>query len=243
MTKKAVSLLVFILVSLSCIWSASVSYVYGNQVSSIDFEVPPRVGTMFKDSKNNVLIVANNSEKVVVFDRLSTNSKVEIGDNLKDEGRMHTFFARASFINASIVSIGYSFSTALYPIRPVLLCGFTFNPLVSLGSSNSTSTNSSTSNGSSSSSSTTRIFVTAGLETSVLFSNLWDTTFTLVEDGGINGWCTAGVFVYPNVEFACSYGFSYRHYIGSFQWEIGLSWLRSLTFKYYTSFVGFGVFL
>ncbi len=235
MTKKTFAILLFILISLSCAWCASIGYVYKNQVSSIDFEVPPKAGTIFKDSKNNVLIVANSSENVVVFDRLSTNSKVEIGDNLKEKGRMHTIFARASFVNTSIVSVGYSVSTALYPIRPVLLCGFTFKPLLSLGSFGSTTA--------STSSSTTKVFVTAGFETSFLFSTLWDTSFTLVEDGGINGWCTAGVFVYPNVEFACSYGFSYRHYIGSFQWEVGLSWLRSVSLKYYTSFVGVGVFL
>ncbi len=236
MTKKTFALLFLLLFSLSFVWCESIGYVYGNQVSSVDFEVLPKKGTMFKDSKNNVLIVEQSTENVVIFDRLSTRSKVEIGDSLKEKGRMHTIFARASLVNASI---GYSFSTALYPIRPVFLCGFTFKSLLSLGSSDSTSTNSS----SSSSSVTNRIFVTAGFETDVLFSNLWDTSFTLVEDGGITGWCTVGAFVYPNIEFACSYGFSYRHYIGSFRWEVGLSCLRGVNLKYYNSFVGIGVFL
>lgn len=213
MGRKALVLFLLLLVSVSSVWCATVGYVYGNQVSSVDFDVPPKVGAKFVDSNNNVLIVAKSLEKAVVFDRISTSSPVEEGSALTYKGRDHSVFARVSLANALV---GYSVSTALHPVRPVVLVGFTY--------------------------STKRLFVSAGLEADVILSNLWDSTFTLIEDGGVLGWCTLGAFVLPSVAFACSYGVAYRHYIGSFRWELGASWLRGTgSILYKTPYIGLGV--
>jgi len=227
MAKKFFLLFVFFLFFSACIFSATVGYVYGNQISSVDFEELPKAGTVFKDSENNILVVGQSLENVVVFDKLSTHSKTKVGDTLIDNGRLHTIFVRASLHTATL---GYSFTTSFYPLRPVVLGGFTFGK-----------------------SATFRSYVALGLETHVLFSNLWDSSFTLVEDGGLNGWCTFGAFVYPQVGFACSYGIAYRHYIRQFSWELGVSWLRGIinykstgttsTIKYNTTFIGIGICL
>lgn len=213
MTKKTILLLLVLLFATACTWCATVGYVYGNQVSSVDFDEPPKVGTMFKDSKNNVLIVSKSLENVVVFDRISTFSSVEEGSELTNEGRQHSIFARFSLKNALV---GYSVSTVLHPVRPIVMAGFTFT--------------------------TKRVFVSVGLEADVILSKLWDTSFTFVEDGGILGWCALGAFVYPTFSFACSYGIAYRHYIGAFRWELGVSWLRGTnSLLYRLSFLGLGV--
>ncbi len=215
MGRKALVLFLLLLVAVSGVWCATVGYVYGNQVSSVDFDVPPKVGTKFVDSNNNVLIVAKSLEKAVVFDRISTSSSVEEGSALIYKGRDHSVFARVSMANALV---GYSVSTILHPIRPIVLAGFTY--------------------------STKRLFVSAGLEADVILSNLWDSSFTFIEDGGVLGWCTLGAFVLPSISFACSYGLAYRHYIGSFRWELGLSWLRGVgSLLYKTPYIGLGVSL
>lgn len=213
MVRKAFLLFLMLLATVSSIWCATIGYVYGNQVSSVDFDVPPKVGTVFKDSRNNVLIAAKSLEKAVVFDRISTSSPVEEGSALTYKGRDHSIFARVSLANAIV---GYSVSTVLHPVRPVVLAGFTY--------------------------STKRLFVSMGLEADVILSNLWDSTFTFIEDGGVLGWCTVGAFVLPSVSFACSYGLAYRHYIGSFRWELGVSWLRGTgSILYKTPYIGLGV--
>ena len=215
MGRKALVLFLLLLVAVSGVWCATIGYVYGNQVSSVDFDVPPKVGTKFVDSNNNVLIVAKSLEKTIVFDRISTSSPVEEGSALTYKGRDHSVFARASMANALV---GYSVSTVLHPVRPVVLAGFTY--------------------------STKRLFVSAGLEADVILSNLWDSSFTFIEDGGVLGWCTLGAFVLPSLSFACSYGVAYRHYIGSFRWELGLSWLRGTgSLLYKTPYIGLGVSL
>ena len=215
MVRKAFLLFLMLLATVSSVWCATIGYVYGNQVSSVDFDLPPKVGTVFKDSKNNVLIVAKSLENVVVFDRISTSSSVDEGSALTYKGRDHSVFARVSLANAIV---GYSVSTVLHPVRPVALAGFTY--------------------------STKRLFVSAGFEADVILSNLWDSTFTFIEDGGVLGWCTVGAFVLPSVSFACSYGLAYRHYVGSFRWELGVSWLRGVDSLLYKSpFIGLGVSL
>lgn len=215
MGRKALVLFLLLLVAVSGVWCATIGYVYGNQVSSVDFDVPPKVGTKFVDSHNNVLIVAKSLGKAVVFDRISTSSSVEEGSALIYKGRDHSIFARVSMANAIV---GYSVSTALHPIRPIVLACFTY--------------------------STKRLFVSAGLEADVILSNLWDSSFTFIEDGGVLGWCTLGAFVLPSFSFACSYGVAYRHYIGSFRWELGLSWLRGTgSLLYKTPYIGLGVSL
>ena len=218
--KKRLAVLVLILsFALSFVWSASVSFVYGNTVSSIDFEEFPKVGTVFKDEKNNVLIVNSSSEKAVVFDKISTRSTVEVGSELTNCSSQQLVFLRTSMNHTSI---GYSRSTAFYPLRPVVLAGFAYSLT---------------------SKSYDGLYLTAGLESDVVLSKLWDTSFTLIEDGGVIGWCTAGILVKNGVSFVGSYGLAYRHYIGDIRWEAGYQWLQSSDLKYSSGFLGVGMSL
>lgn len=244
---KALLASVLLFVSLSFLWStapeadATVGYVYGNLVSSMDFKTTPKVGTEFRDSNNNVLIVSKNVGNAVVFDRMSTLSPIEEGDALIYDGRQHTVFARLSLTSAMV---GYSVSTALHPVRPIAMAGFSFSsPLASSLLATATSTASYAA--SSSSFAVKDVFVVVGLETDVVFSKLWDSSLTFIEDGGVLGWCALGASVHPSLAFACSYGMSYRHFIGPFRWEIGFSWLRvvgsGVQRSSRTPFVGMGV--
>lgn len=221
MVRKVSLLAVILLFSCMCLWSApetsggTVGFVYGNQVSSIDFNVMPRVGMEFRDSENNVLIVSKTNGNVVVFDRISTLSPVREGDILESNGRQHTVFSRVSLSNALV---GYGVSTILHPVRPIALAGLTYEG--------------------------GRVFAAVGLETDVSFSKLWDNSFTFIEDGGVLGWCALGAFMTPSIGFVCSYGLSYRHYIGAFRWELGVSWLKGTGgFLQNQPFLGIGVSL
>ncbi len=219
--RKRLSVVVLILLFvLNFAWCASISYVYGNTVSSVDFEELPKVGTLFKDNNNNVLIVSNSSEKIVVFDKISTRSNIEVGNQLTSYGRQNLVFLRVSLNHASL---GWSVSTVLYPLKPLVLTGAVF------------SFKSNSFNG---------FYITAGFESDVVLSKLWNTHFTLIEDGGFTGWCTAGVLLNDKVSFVSCYGLSYRHFIGSFRWEVGMSWIQVPNdTKYYSPFVGVGVSL
>lgn len=218
---KRLAVLVLLLVSiLSFAWSASVSFVYGNVVSSVDFQELPKVGMQFKDENNNILIVSKSNENVVVFDRISTRSNVEVGSKLTHHGNQNLLFLRASLNH---VSLGWSVSTVLYPLKPLVLIGVAF---------------------SFKSKSYEGVYLTAGFESDVVLSKLWDTHFTLIEDGGVTGWCTAGILLNKKVYFVSCYGLSYRHFINSFRWELGLSCIQvPNNLKHYSSFVGFGLSL
>jgi hypothetical protein len=219
--RKRLAVTVLILVSiLNFAWSVTVSSVYNNVVASEDFNELPRVGTQFKDDKNNVLIVNSSSEKVVIFDKISTRLPVEVGSKLTYAGNQHLLFLRTSL---NQTSLGWSVSTALYPLKPLVLTGVTY------------SFNYKSFDG---------VYLTAGFETDVPLSKLWDTSFTLIEDGGIVGWCAAGILIKNNVAFVCTYGLSYRHFVGTFRWEVGYTCIESPNkLKYSSVFLGVGVSL
>lgn len=218
---KRLTLLVLVLISvLSFTWGASISFIYGNTVSSVDFDELPKVGTKFKDENNNILIVSSSSEKVVVFDKISTRSTMEVGSKLSSYGHQNLLFLRGSLNHASL---GWSISTVLYPLKPLVLAGAAY------------SFKAKTFNG---------IYVTAGFESDIVLSKLWNTNFTLIEDGGITGWCTAGALFNNSVSFISCFGLSYRHFIGSFRWELGFSWIEVPNkLRFYSPFVGVGVSL
>ena len=233
MTKRLVILILILASVLSPAWSASTShastdyatigYVYGNAVASVDFKELPSVGTLVIDEENNILIVRDSSEKAVIFDKISTRSSIKVGNRLASLGYQHIIFLRASLNH---VSLGYSLSTVLYPLKPLALVGISYPTITS---------NALAYDGA---------YFTLGFESDVVLSRLWDTSFTLLEDGGIMGWCTAGVFVKDKVSFVICYGLSYRHFIGNFRWELGLSWVKgSNSIRYYSPFVGVGVSL
>ena len=220
MRKRLAVVILILVISLSFVWSASISYVYGNTVASVDFENLPKVGTIFKDDKNNVLIVSHSNEKAVVFEKISTHSQLEVGSPLTEKGRQQLLFLRASLNHTSL---GYSLSTSLYPLRPLVLTGVAY------------SLKNKTYDG---------FYFTLGFESDIVLSKLWDTQFTLIEDGGFTGWFSAGILVKTSVYFVSSYGLSYRHYLGPFRWEVGMSFLQgSYGFKYSSTFLGLGVSL
>ncbi len=218
---RRLAVLVLILVSVVALaYSASVGFVYGNSVSSVDFSELPKVGRVFKDEANNVLIVNSSTEKVVVFDKISTHSPIEVGSKLSYAGPQNLLFLRASL---NQTSLGWSISTVLYPLKPLVLTGVAY------------SFRTKTFDGG---------YITAGFESDVPLSKLWDTGFTLIEEGGITGWVTAGILIKNKVSFVSNYGLSYRHFVGSFRWEIGFSCIESPNnLKYSSTFLGVGVSL
>ncbi|MBR2281293.1 MAG: hypothetical protein IJ863_01575, partial [Spirochaetales bacterium] len=106
-----------------------------------------------------------------------------------------------------IGSLGYSFASysitaPTYPFCPVVLVGASYGDV--LGSS---------------------VVALAGLDVMVPIARLWDSGNTFIENGKIIGWGAVGASFSSAVTFASGYGFSYRHNIGFFNWEVGASWL------------------
>lgn len=199
--KKVLAAAVLLILLAGCLFAGSISYIYGGSISSVDFEVLPARGTVFTDSQGNVLIVSRTykdnafNDKVVVFDRLITRSDYELNSSLKQ---------RSSLKNIGLYgSLGYSLvefdmTCSLYPLRPAVMVGAAYAG--GLGTS---------------------ALVLAGAKVCVPLSNLWDSSFTLIRNGGLSAWTGLGLCISGSVDFACAYGVSYRHSIGNFCWEAG----------------------
>ncbi len=192
----------------SASYADTAEFIYRNMVSSSDFSLIPNVGTAYKDEDGNTLIVRRilnqqNDEKdtnIVVFDKHYTSgSGIKSGSILSKKGNIY----RANLIGSLSYSfIDFSFTTVIYPFEPLIMAGMTYsngssNPLVLLGAR-----------------------ITAPL--SNFFSSV---SFTLVEDARLEGYVAAGVRISNTVDFACSYGFAYKHNLGIFTWGIYGIWL------------------
>ena len=113
----------------------------------------------------------------------------------------------------------YSITTPLYPVSPLVIAGLSYGSRFTL-----------------------RALVLAGFKVSVPLANLRYGGSTFIEKGKLNAWAAAGVSVRKAVTFACSYGFSYRHNIGAFNWEIGTSRLCLLEKAApWSPYIGIGV--
>ena len=215
--RKLLSALIILVLFCSCIHAGKISYVYGNNISSVEMEEGASRGKVYKDDKDNILIVRKVRENVVMFDKLISRSPYQRDSGLTKRGPLSTITAMGG-INHALAS--YSITTPLYPISPVVMGGVSYGKKAPHGG-----------------------LVLGGVEVTVPLARLWDTSGTLIQNGKLVGWGSAGINIdNSGVTFASAFGFCYRHNIGSFCWNAGFSWLVVLdNYSMWTPFAGVGV--
>lgn len=218
--KKILSVILLLFVSVCCAFCASITYVYGNNISSVDVGDEYKVGQLFTDSNSNVLVLKRFYQKeegpVAVFDKLITRGVYTRDSVLTPRGALNSF----GVIGTMSHSLAYwSMTTPLYPLSPMVMAGASYGADTGAG-----------------------VLVLAGAKVNIPIARLWEARNTFIVNGKLSGWGAAGVSISGRVTFACSFGFSYRHNVGSFAWEVGASWLSVLGGSQTLSpFVGIGV--
>ncbi|MFC2821184.1 MAG: hypothetical protein ACFN3H_00225 [Spirochaetales bacterium] len=214
--KKIAAVFIIIFLASSAAFAAALSYVYESSLSSVDFKEMPSVGQVFVDGSSNILAVRRIHDNVVIFDKLITLGPYYSGSSLKKRNPLNSL----GFTGTSDYSfLRYSITTPLYPVSPLVIAGLSYGSRFTL-----------------------RALVLAGFKVSVPLANLRYGGSTFIENGKLNAWAAAGVSVRKAVTFACSYGFSYRHNIGAFNWEIGTSRLCLLEKAApWSPYIGIGV--
>ena len=218
--KKTFVLLLMLLVSSLLVFAASITYVYGNNISSVDTEETFGRGQVFTDSNSNVLVLRRFYQKpegpVAVFDKLISRASYVRNDALKPRGAMQSIGVAGSLDHALV---SWSMTTGLYPLEPLAMAGVSYAKDSQIG-----------------------ILALAGTKVNIPLARLWDVRNSFIVNGKISGWGAAGIEIGSSVTFACSFGFSYRQNVGAFCWEVGASWLSVLgKAKTLSPFVGIGV--
>ena len=84
----------------------------------------------------------------------------------------------------------------------------------------------------------------AGIGVTFPIARLWDSSNTFIQNGKLASWCAAGVSIGSSVTFASTYGFAYRHSLGTFHWDLGVSWMyRTGTSNLASPYLGAGVYI
>ncbi len=197
-----------------CVYAGSLSYVFGSSVSSVDME-DARRGQIYVDQGSNILAVKSVHGDVAEFDKLVSRSDYVAGSSLQRRGAVHSISAIGGLTHALV---GYSVTTPLYPLYPLAMAGIGY------------------------SSSSVDALVLGGFGVAFPLARLWETSNTFIQNGKINGYCAGGVSISGSVTFAASYGFSYRHNLSAFHWEIGANWIyRYGTGTSISPYAGIGV--
>ena len=198
-----------------CLCAGTVSYVYGNNISSVDMEDAVR-GQVYKDEGGNVLIVRKATDTVVMFDKLISRSAYQRGSELTRRSAVFTLTAGGGS-NHALARL--SMTTPLYPFSPVIIAGASYGNVVGSGA-----------------------LVMAGFEVTVPLARLWDASNTFIQNGKLVGYGTAGMYIGSGTAFASCYGINYRHSLGFLCWEAGFSWLTVLGFStVWTPYAAVGV--
>ena len=232
--RKVLAAFAILVLAILSVSASTISFVYGSSISSIDMESDVKVGQLYVDQASNVLVVksvlegveygAENPGTVVEFDKLVSRGEYSVGSELVRRGPLFSFDVYGGLYH-SLAKI--SMTCPLYPLYPLVVAGAGYD-LVSAFSGESLSVRDA--------------LVLGGIGISFPIARLWDSGFTLIENGKIGAWCAAGISASDSVTFAFSYGFSYRHNVGPFHWELGAMWLKRLGEKNRISpYLGLGV--
>ena len=197
--KKVLAALILCLVLVLSVFADSLVYVYGNSISSNDFTATPKRGQVFVDESSNVIIVKSVRDDIIVFDKLVSREDYQRNSSLSPRGPLNSLNIIGS-LGYSFVS--YSITSPIYPFCPVVMVGASYGNTLGIS-----------------------VVALAGLDVMVPIARLWDSENTFIENGKLVGWGAVGASISSAVTFASGYGFSYRHNIGNFNWEVGAAWL------------------
>ena len=214
---KILFVFLLLLLSFSAVYADTAQFIYRNFVSSSDFDVLPKPGRVYYDENGNVFIVrkilesvkdreSGEKEHVVVFDKHYVGeSGLKLGSQLSGKFALFRINVMGSL---KCTLADFSFTTVTYPFEPLVMAG------ISYGDGQAA-----------------HLLIMAGTRITVPLSNLYSSeTFTLIEDGRLEGFLAAGVRIggnsySGNVKFACTYGFGYKHNLGIFNWGVHAVWL------------------
>jgi len=234
--KRFLALVALLSIAVLSLGASSITFVYGSNISSIDMDEDVGNGQIFTDESGNVLAVksvlrdvpygAKEPGDVVLFDKIISKGPYEVGSTLTRRGPLHSIGA---FVGMYHFLAGYSFSCGLYPVYPVVMGGVGYD-LGSVFSGGSFSF--------------TGALVMAGIGVTFPIARLWDSSNTFIQNGKLASWCAAGVSIGSSVTFASTYGFAYRHSLGTFHWDLGVSWMyRTGTSNLASPYLGAGVYI
>ncbi len=234
--RRLLALVALLVIAVLSLGASSITFVYGSNISSIDMDEDVANGQIFTDGSGNVIAVkavhrnvpygAKDPGTVVEFDKLISRGPYETGSTLTRRGPLHSIGA---FIGMYHFLAGYSFSCGLYPVYPIVMGGVGYD-LGSVFSGGSFSFNGA--------------LVMAGIGVTFPIARLWDSTNTFIQNGKLTSWCAAGVCFGNTVTFASSYGFAYRHCLGTFHWDLGASWMyRTGSDNLISPYLGAGVYI
>ena len=214
--RRLFPVLIILILFCSSLYAGSISYVYGNNISSVSMGDGVSKGQVYTDEQGNTLIVRKVRDNVVMFDKLISKATYQRESELSKRGPLSTITAMGG-INHALAS--YSITTPIYPFSPVVMGGVSYHKKDICA------------------------LALAGIDVTVPLARLWDTSNTFIQNGKLVGWGTAGISIAKTgVTFASSYGFCYRHNIGSFCWNAGFSWLfMQDKFTVWTPFAGVGI--
>ena len=215
--RRLFAVLTILILICSSLHAGTISYVYGNNISSVEMEDGVSRGQVYTDNQDNLRIVRKVRDNVVMFDKLISRAPYQRDSDLTRRGPLSTITLMGG-MNHALAS--YSVTTPIYPLSPVVMGGLSYGQKKGV-----------------------RALALAGLEVTVPLARLWDSSNTFIQNGKLVGWGTAGIsIVRTGVTFASGYGFCYRHNISSFCWSAGFSWL-AVQGKYsiWTPFAGVGV--
>ena len=232
--RRIATLVAILVFSAFCVNAATMTFVYGSSISSIDMGSDARTGQIYTDQSGNVVAVkaihenvelgGGKTGKVVEFDKLISRGDYVTGSKLERRGMMSSLSVYGGLYH-SMASC--SITCPIYPFHPVLMAGVDYDLVSAMKRGSFT---------------VSEALALAGIGVSFPIARLWDSGFTLIENGKVTAWCAAGVGISDSVTFALSYGFSYRHNVGSFHWELGGMWLYRIGGSNLISpYLGFGV--
>lgn len=173
--------------------AAVIDNVYRNSVSSESFAGLPERGTVFTDGGDNILFVKSVNGNTVLFDKFYTKTKPEVGSFLNE--RKYLIKTGVS-VSARMAMAECSFVLKkIYPLEPYVAAGYSFKGGIN---------------------------AMAGMRLSCPLSNLVSSSFTILENGAIEGYAAMGLANGSYLGF--NYGVGYKHTVGRFQWGVGLAW-------------------
>ena len=216
--RRLFAVLTILILICSSLHAGTISYVYGNNISSVEMEDGVSRGQVYTDNQDNLLIVRKVRDNVVMFDKLISRAPYQRDSDLTRRRPLSTITLMGG-MNHALAS--YSITTPIYPLSPVVMGGLSYGQKKGV-----------------------RALALAGLEVTVPLARLWDSSNTFIQNGKLASWCAAGVSIGNSVTFASTYGFAYRHSLGTFHWDLGVSWMyRTGSSNLVSPYLGAGVYI
>ncbi|MCF0238172.1 MAG: hypothetical protein HUK24_06190 [Sphaerochaetaceae bacterium] len=174
-------------------------YVYKNTLSSTVDEnqlLDLKIGNVYSNEKGELFLLTKIENDTAIFQTIYSKGTLEEGLVLEENGNLKTIFA--------IIGSNYSFcefvkSTKAFPLELTINGGITYDGI---------------------------IFFHGGIGSGFQLSSIFSSTFPLIENGRLDSFITIGLQLKSSkISLSTLSEFSYSHFLGSFYWKAGISYL------------------